>query len=305
MRSAPGIAVMVAALAVVVPRASFADAGARLVGVSGDVHVETAAGPVAARVDAIVSAGQVVVTGPGASASLRLGDGSLLVLGERSRLRMTRVLATAGGDRDVSVLVEVGSLVARVARVLGVVGLFEVRTPSERVNVRSGELYLEVDPDGTTRIERRTADVDESSASPAAAPGVAASPAGSSARGAAVPTRQTGTASRASVSRGSSALTRETPVSALLPQIVPATSAAADATLGDLLGTAAPALSLVTGVVGTALPVVDALADALPPPVGEVLDALPLAPVLGLRGAPSSPGPGGSGARVRGSVEFR
>lgn len=295
MRSASGIAALIAA---VLPSTSFADAGARLVGVSGDVHVETSAGPVAARVDAVVTAGQVVVTGPGASASLRLGDGSLLVLGERSRLRMTRVLAAAGGDRDVSVLVEVGSLVARVARVLGVVGLFEVRTPSERVNVRSGELYLEVDPDGTTRIERRTADLAESSGSDAATAGVVSSPA----RAAVMPARRTGTASRASVSRESSALTRETPVAALLPEIVPA--AAADATLGDLLGTAAPALSLVTGVVGTTLPAVDALVGTLPLPVGEVLDALPLAPVLGLRAAPSSPG-GTSGSRVRGSVEFR
>jgi len=295
-RRAAGVLVAWVAL-VAAPADARADAGARIVGVTGDVHVESPGGTVAARVDAVVAAGDRIVTGERSSASLRLGDGSLLVLGERTRLRMTRALADAGSARDVSLLLEVGSLVARVARVLGVGGLFEVQTPSERVRVRAGELYLEVAPDGTTRIEPRTAEVE---------PGAQDDGGGASSSGPSGPvtheTARVPEPTRAQpsrpprVDRGSSALSRA-PVAALVPDLVDATSAAARATLAELLGAAAPALTLVEGVGTASLPAVRTVLDAASLPGGARGAGLPLSPALGVRAA--------AGGSVRGTVEFR
>jgi hypothetical protein len=294
------IALAALALLVGLPARAAADVGGRVVGVRGDVRVETAAGVVTARVDAVVGAGEVVVTGERSSASLRLGDGSLLVLGERSRLRMTRALADAGGGRDVSVLLEVGRLVARVVRGLGVGDLFEVRTPSEHVRVHAGELYLEVAADGTTRIEPRTAEIDpdapDDDRGRSPAPGPAA--VGSTDRAPLAPSGRRGaTGGTQPAQRTPAALTR-VPVATLVPALVEGTSAAAHATLGDLLQASAPALSLVDGVGTSALSAVQDVLDAVSLPGAARPAALPLGPALGLR-APAS------GARVRGIVEFR
>lgn len=279
------------------PGAARADTGARIVGVTGDVHVETVGGTVSARLDAVVAAGDRIVTGERSSASLRLGDGSLLVLGERTRLRMTRVLADAGSARDVSLLLEVGSLVARVARVLGVAGLFELYTPSERVRVHAGELYLEVAPDGATRVEPRTAEIEPGVQGDAGAAGPSGPSAGAidDTTGAPAPTRaQASAPPRAQ--RASSALSRA-PVATLVPGLVDGTSSAARATLGELLGAAAAALTLVEGVGTASLPTVRTVLDAVAPPGAAGRTGLPLGPGLGVREAP--------GGRARGTVEFR
>lgn len=60
-------------------------------------------------------------------------------------------------SRQIELMLEVGELLSQVVEVLGVDSLFEVRTPRDRVRVRSGEFLLSVDPDGEMRIEVRTA----------------------------------------------------------------------------------------------------------------------------------------------------
>jgi len=113
--------------------------------VAGEVHSEGRA----LAPQAVLSEGQSIATGPAGSATLVLGDGSLLTLPPASEVTLQRLRAFQGTDlTDAIIRLETGSLESAVAPQGEGVGRFEVRTPVAVTGVRGTRLRVHTSPDG-------------------------------------------------------------------------------------------------------------------------------------------------------------
>ncbi|MFH1983283.1 MAG: FecR domain-containing protein [Pseudomonadota bacterium] len=129
--------------------------------------------------DRLVS-GDRVITGTGARIELRLPDGSFLRFDERTTFEVVAAAADqAAKTRDVSVNVIAGKTWAKVARLFGRSGRFELSTPTAVAGVRGTTYRMDVNDDksavvkvyeGEVAVSKRT----ESAA--AAAPPVLSKP---------------------------------------------------------------------------------------------------------------------------------
>ncbi len=112
-------------------------AGAGLVYASGPVTVEDASGPHRAVVNEPLREGDSVVTGAGATAVVRLIDGSRLKLKEASRITLS---FPSGRSRTTEILLSLGGVFAKVAkRAAG--AEFRVRTPTAVAAVRGTRFF--------------------------------------------------------------------------------------------------------------------------------------------------------------------
>ncbi|MBI3565843.1 MAG: FecR domain-containing protein, partial [Elusimicrobia bacterium] len=117
--------------------AGAAVAGGGLVYASGPVTVEDASGPHKAVVNEPLRDGDSVVTGAGATAVIRLIDGSKLKLKETSRIKLS---FPKGREQTTDVLLGLGGVFAKVAkRAPG--AEFRVRTPTAVAAVRGTRFF--------------------------------------------------------------------------------------------------------------------------------------------------------------------
>lgn len=97
-------------------------------------------------------------TGAGGRVRLRFADGSVLVLADRSQLRIQAFSAAPGQPRAAEFLLEVGLVGQRVAPSAN--GSWQVRTPSAVTAVRGTEFSVEVSDDRATAVHVKTGEVD-------------------------------------------------------------------------------------------------------------------------------------------------
>ncbi|HEY1092146.1 MAG TPA: FecR family protein [Burkholderiaceae bacterium] len=107
-------------------------------------------------VGARLEAGAEIRTAAQGRVRLRCVDGSTVVLGDATTLRLTRFnAATAGTPRDVALWLEVGVMGQKVAPG----GAWEVRTPTAVTAVRGTEFSVEVTPEQATAVHVQTGQV--------------------------------------------------------------------------------------------------------------------------------------------------
>lgn len=102
--------------------------------------------------------GTVLRTGAGGRVRLKFGDGSVLVLADRSQLRIEAFSAPAGQSRTAEFLLETGLVGQRVTPSAG--GHWKVRTPTAVTAVRGTEFSVEVGDDNATAVHVKTGEVD-------------------------------------------------------------------------------------------------------------------------------------------------
>jgi len=116
--------------------------------------------------DRLVS-GDRVITGSGARIELRLPDGSFLRFDERTTFEVVAATADQSANtRDVSVSVILGKTWAKVSRLFGRSGRFELSTPTAVAGVRGTTYRMDVNDDnsavvkvydGEVAVKKRTA----------------------------------------------------------------------------------------------------------------------------------------------------
>ena len=117
-------------------------------GLAGAVH----SGAKVLKVGDGLEAGAEIRTGSDGRVRLRCIDGSSLVLGDNSQLKLTSFKAAGGGQpRAASLWLEVGVLGQSVAAG-GPGSSWEVRTPSAVTAVRGTEFIVEVSPEQATAV---------------------------------------------------------------------------------------------------------------------------------------------------------
>ncbi|MEK7859212.1 MAG: FecR family protein [Elusimicrobiota bacterium] len=112
-------------------------APARLLSSLGAVTIESAGQKRSGKAGAVLSSGDAVSTGAGATALLELGDSSKLKLGESSRIVLT---LPGPGSRHTQAQLSFGSLFAKIAKRLPGAE-FRVRTESSVAAVRGTEFF--------------------------------------------------------------------------------------------------------------------------------------------------------------------
>lgn len=105
-----------------------------------------------------LAVGVTLRTGAAGRVRLTCVDGSVLVLADRSQLRIEAFTAGSGGPRAAELLLEMGLLGQRVAPVAG--GQWRVRTPSAVTAVRGTAFSVEVADDRATAVHVKTGEVD-------------------------------------------------------------------------------------------------------------------------------------------------
>lgn len=102
--------------------------------------------------------GTTLRTGAAGRVRLRFTDGSVLVLADRSQLRIEAFSAPASQPRAAEFLLEMGLVGQRVTPSAG--GSWKVRTPTAVTAVRGTEFSVEVGEDRATAVHVRTGEVD-------------------------------------------------------------------------------------------------------------------------------------------------
>ncbi|MBL8279252.1 MAG: FecR domain-containing protein [Pelomonas sp.] len=97
-------------------------------------------------------------TGASGRVRLRFTDGSVLVLADRSQLRIEAFSAPPGQPRAAELLLEMGLVGQRVAPSAN--GSWKVRTPTAVTAVRGTEFSVEVGDDRATAVHVKTGEVD-------------------------------------------------------------------------------------------------------------------------------------------------
>ncbi|RTL41340.1 MAG: hypothetical protein EKK53_13660 [Burkholderiales bacterium] len=103
-------------------------------------------------------------TGVAGRVRLRFADGSVLVLADRSQLRIEAFQALAGQPRTAEFLLELGLVGQRVTP--SAQGSWKVRTPTAVTAVRGTEFSVEVADDRATAVHVRTGEVEVEPAGP-------------------------------------------------------------------------------------------------------------------------------------------
>lgn len=104
-----------------------------------------------------LQAGAALRTGAPGRLRLRFEDGSVLVLGDRSELRLERYEQPAGGTRQASLWLQLGLIGQSVRPQPG--GSWKVRTPSAVTAVRGTEFMVEVDEGHKTAVHVQSGEV--------------------------------------------------------------------------------------------------------------------------------------------------
>lgn len=111
--------------------------------------------------------GTTLRTGPAGRVRLRCADGSVLVLADRSQLRIEAFSTPAGASRAAEFLLEAGLVGQRVAPAAS--GSWRVRTPTAVTAVRGTEFSVEVADGRATDVHVKAGEVDVEPAGPQAA----------------------------------------------------------------------------------------------------------------------------------------
>jgi hypothetical protein len=96
-------------------------------------------------------------TGAGGRVRLKFADGSVLVLADRSHMRIEAYSASGGRPREASLLLQMGVIGQRVQPVPG--GSWQVRTPTAVTAVRGTEFFVEVGADDATSVHVASGEV--------------------------------------------------------------------------------------------------------------------------------------------------
>lgn len=102
--------------------------------------------------------GTTLRTGVAGRVRLKFGDGSVLVLADRSQLRIEAFSAPASQPRAAQLLLEMGLVGQRVTPSAN--GSWKVRTPTAVTAVRGTEFSVEVGDDRATAVHLRAGEVD-------------------------------------------------------------------------------------------------------------------------------------------------
>lgn len=108
--------------------------------------------------------GTLLRTGAGGRVRLKFSDGSVLVLADKSQLRIEVFSAPAAPSRSAEFLLETGLIGQRVTPSAG--GSWKVRTPTAVTAVRGTEFSVEVGSDNATAVHVKTGEVDVEPAGP-------------------------------------------------------------------------------------------------------------------------------------------
>jgi hypothetical protein len=135
--------------------AAFAQQACEVVAVSGEA--QRADGRPLAVGDRL-DVGTTLRTGAGGRVRLRFGDGSVLVLADRSQLRIEAYTAGGAQPRTAEFMLELGLIGQKVSPVAG--GSWKVRTPTAVTAVRGTEFSVEVGNDRATAVHVKTGEVD-------------------------------------------------------------------------------------------------------------------------------------------------
>lgn len=124
-----------------------------------------------------LTAGDRVITGKGARIELKLPDGSFLRFDESTTFEMVASTANAQvQSRDISVNVIVGKTWAKVSRLFGRKGRFELNTPTAVAGVRGTTYRMNVNDDNSALVKVYEGEVEVSKRKEAAAAAPAAPP---------------------------------------------------------------------------------------------------------------------------------
>ncbi len=143
--------------------AVFAQTACEVVAVSGDA--QRADGRVLAVGDKL-DVGATLRTGASGRVRLKFVDGSVLVLADKSQLRIEAFTAGRGRPRTAELLLELGLVGQRVSPAAG--GGWRVRTPTAVTAVRGTEFSVEVGDDRATAVHVKTGEVEVESSGPQA-----------------------------------------------------------------------------------------------------------------------------------------
>ena len=102
--------------------------------------------------------GTTLRTGAAGRVRLKFGDGSVLVLADRSQLRIEAYSASATKPREAEFMLELGLIGQKVSTIPG--GAWKVRTPTAVTAVRGTEFIVEVGDDQATAVHVKTGEVD-------------------------------------------------------------------------------------------------------------------------------------------------
>lgn len=135
--------------------AALAQQACEVMAVSGEAtRVDGKALAVGDRLDV----GTTLRTGAGGRVRLKFGDGSVLVLADKSQLRIDAYSASAAQPRVAEFMLELGLIGQKVSPVAG--GAWKVRTPTAVTAVRGTEFSVEVGDDRATAVHVKTGEVD-------------------------------------------------------------------------------------------------------------------------------------------------
>lgn len=141
--------------------AALAQQACEVVAVSGEAQrVDGKALAVGDRLDV----GTALRTGAAGRVRLKFTDGSVLVLADKSQLRIEAFSAGAAKPREATLLLELGLIGQRVNPSAG--GSWKVRTPTAVTAVRGTEFSVEVGDDQATAVLVKTGQVDVEPAGP-------------------------------------------------------------------------------------------------------------------------------------------
>ncbi len=125
--------------------------GATLTGLVGDVSVVKGKAPAKKlAVSSVVAVGDIVKTGSGAKAQLKLADGSVVTIGENTELKITRFQVQ--GDERKGLLDLARGVARAVVTKMAPSSTFEIRTPTAVAAVRSTVWMLEYNAKGETEV---------------------------------------------------------------------------------------------------------------------------------------------------------
>ena len=134
---------------------AFAQQACEVVAVSGEA--QRADGKGLAAGDKL-DVGTTLRTGAAGRVRLRFVDGSILVLADKSQLRIEAFSASGAKPREAEFLLELGLIGQRVTPSAG--GSWKVRTPTAVTAVRGTEFSVEVGEDRATAVHVKTGEVD-------------------------------------------------------------------------------------------------------------------------------------------------
>lgn len=134
---------------------AFAQPACEVVAVSGEAQrVDGKALAVGDKLDV----GATLRTGSNGRVRLKFTDGSVLVLADKSQLRIEAFSASASQPRAAELLLELGLIGQRVTPSAG--GSWKVRTPTAVTAVRGTEFSVEVGDDRATAVHVKAGEVD-------------------------------------------------------------------------------------------------------------------------------------------------